>query len=209
MYRSSFVVVVSGQWCTHCDTRDNRRLVAARRGAFVAPSATAADAEAKWKQPESKKPKLSREHARRRGRAAQPDAARPSRSSMHRDSTPRAARGRRRCRRSRPPEKQPEAPGAKISLQRRRGGWLRSRASHRRCLPEITPPPREAGASRSGERHHKRLAKYLSCESYVSVAKPHHRNPRLSLERETTARNQRRPRNQRRRLFFVSNNSVC
>ena len=26
MYRSSFVVVVSGQWCTHCDTRDNRRL---------------------------------------------------------------------------------------------------------------------------------------------------------------------------------------
>ena len=28
LYRSSFVVVVSGQWCTHCDTRDNRRLVA-------------------------------------------------------------------------------------------------------------------------------------------------------------------------------------
>ena len=28
LYRSSFVVVVSGQWFTHCDTRDNRRLVA-------------------------------------------------------------------------------------------------------------------------------------------------------------------------------------
>ena len=29
LHRSSFVVVVSGQWCcTHCDTRDNRRLVA-------------------------------------------------------------------------------------------------------------------------------------------------------------------------------------
>ena len=28
VYRSSFVVVVSGQWCTHCDTGDNRRLVA-------------------------------------------------------------------------------------------------------------------------------------------------------------------------------------
>ena len=29
LYRSSFVVVVvSGQWCTHCDTRKNRRLVA-------------------------------------------------------------------------------------------------------------------------------------------------------------------------------------
>ena len=30
LYRSSFVVVVvvSGQWCTHCNTRDNRRLVA-------------------------------------------------------------------------------------------------------------------------------------------------------------------------------------
>ena len=28
LYRSSFVVVVSGQWCTHCDTRDDyRRLV--------------------------------------------------------------------------------------------------------------------------------------------------------------------------------------
>ena len=28
LYRASFVVVVSGQWCTHCDTRSNRRLVA-------------------------------------------------------------------------------------------------------------------------------------------------------------------------------------
>ena len=29
LHRSSFVVVVSGQWCcTRCDTRDNRRLVA-------------------------------------------------------------------------------------------------------------------------------------------------------------------------------------
>jgi len=27
-YFESFVVVVSGQWCTHCDARDNRRLVA-------------------------------------------------------------------------------------------------------------------------------------------------------------------------------------
>ena len=29
--RSSFVVVISGQWCTHCDARDNRRLVAINR----------------------------------------------------------------------------------------------------------------------------------------------------------------------------------
>jgi len=28
VFLASFVVVVSGQWCTHCDMRDNRRLVA-------------------------------------------------------------------------------------------------------------------------------------------------------------------------------------
>ena len=49
------------------------------------------------------KPKPSRVHVRRRGRAAQPDAPRPSRSPTRRDSTPRAARSRRRCRRSQKP----------------------------------------------------------------------------------------------------------
>ena len=29
LYRPSFVVVVSGQWCTHCDARDNRRRLVA------------------------------------------------------------------------------------------------------------------------------------------------------------------------------------
>ena len=37
----------------------------------------------------------------------------------------------------------------KKNLQRRRGGWFRTRAAQQKCLPETTSPPREAGASES------------------------------------------------------------
>ena len=94
---------------------------------------------------------------RERSRAAQPDAARPLRSPTRRDSTPRAARGRRRCRRSRLPKKQPKAQGSKKKKVFRDGaaGGFDPAPLNRRCPPETTLPPREAGASRSGELPYK------------------------------------------------------
>ena len=82
-----------------------RRRAARRR----APRAAAADAEEARGQLRAPKAKISArtptrsQKPRRRDRAAQLDAPRPSRSPTRRGSTPRAACGRRRCRRSQRP----------------------------------------------------------------------------------------------------------
>ena len=87
--------------------------------------------------------------------AGQPDAPCPSRSPTRRDSTPRAARGRRRCRRaSRIPK------NAEDSQRRQKDCFEEARRvvsnpclSHRSARLKPLHQPREAGASRRRERH--------------------------------------------------------
>jgi hypothetical protein len=132
-----------------------RRRAARRR----APRAAAADAEEARGQLRAPRAKISArtptrsQKPRRRDRAAQLDAPRPSRSPTRRGSTPRAACGRRRCRRSRMPKKlkQPKVDGAGTKIVFRDGaaGGFEPAPLNRRCLPETTSPPREAGASES------------------------------------------------------------
>ena len=137
---------------------------AARRAAPVAqPDAARLDAARRVRPPQMpKEPEASRARqkpkspcvrVRRRGRVAQPDAPCPSRSPTRRDSTPRAARGRRKCRRSRMPKKlkHPKVDGAGTKKIFRDGaaGGFEPAPLNRRCLPETTSPPREAGASES------------------------------------------------------------
>ena len=105
------------------------------------------------------KSKLSRVRVSRRGRAAQPDAPRPSRSPTRRDSTPRrraphaaaADAKEAECRRSKSSRRSMEQQQNIVSRDGAAGGF-KPAPLNRRCLPETTSPPREAGASRSGER---------------------------------------------------------